>query len=93
MLIEPENQQRQYEAIIEATSTNHDGTSAALTVPNGSSHIELIQGCMKKVQHSRSIAFWECHGTGKTTISINLKSIFLYKFICLQVRLWEIRLS
>ncbi|KAI6191861.1 Fatty acid synthase [Aphelenchoides bicaudatus] len=66
MLIERAQHDRQYEAFIESTNTNHDGKSAALTVPNGTSHVELIQRCMESVKdlEEKSIAFWEIHGTG-----------------------------
>jgi acyl transferase domain-containing protein len=74
LLIERAHEDRQYEALIESTCTNHDGTSAALTVPNGASHIELIQKCIGDVKNpdEKSIAFCECHGTGTALVSIQI---------------------
>ncbi|KAI6185935.1 Fatty acid synthase [Aphelenchoides besseyi] len=63
MVLERAVEGRQYEAMIDAITVNHDGRSVALTAPNGEAQCELISECLKQTRGSTLVA-WECHGTG-----------------------------
>lgn len=58
-----------FDAVIEATSVNHDGRSSALTAPCPDAQQALIVECLRPLGEriwsgdNRRI-FWECHGTG-----------------------------
>jgi acyl transferase domain-containing protein len=51
--------------IVRSTVTNHNGTSAAYTAPNGSSQRALLNDAIKKANISvDDLVFLETHGTG-----------------------------
>lgn len=52
-------------ALVHGSAVNHDGSSGAMTVPNGSAQSEVIQQALQNANKSANdISYVECHGTG-----------------------------